>query len=131
MGFQEDFKDAINKKEISMWRRLIIRSAMLILLTAIAALGMDALVVLGRSGFADFNQRWPEVINILRAGFIMTWAELSLLWLRTAIAPKVDVQAAMLKAAETSTGAAVVSLVHLMQWALRLVVFLELSGLAK
>jgi hypothetical protein len=131
MTLENDIKQAIGAQEISMWRRLVIRSAILLLLTLMAMIALDLLVIAGRERVLDVNERWPEVINILRAGFIMTWAEVGVLWLRTAIAPKVDVQAAMNKAAETSMGAAVVSLVHLAMWGVRLMIFLQLSGLAK
>jgi hypothetical protein len=86
------------------------------------------LITLGRDRFTDFNERWPEVIVILRAAAIMTWAELSLLWIRTALQPKTDVQQAATKALETPMAAAIVYATHSVNWIVRMVIFLKLCS---
>lgn len=131
MTLESDLNGAFGKKEISMWKRMWVRSAVLVVLTAISMGLMELLIWGGKSGWTDFNDRWPEVIVVLRAAFIMTWIEVSLLWIRTAIAPHVDMQAAARKAAELPMGAAIALVSHTAQWAFRFWVFLHLCEFLK
>lgn len=128
MTFDSDMREEFSQSRLSMFRRMAVRTFILMALTVLAFLVMDTLVMLGHDRVSDINERWPELIQILRAAGIMTWAEMSLMWIRMALAPKTDVQKAATLAMQEPMPAAVVYAVHSLQWLARMVLFLHLCG---
>lgn len=128
MGFSDDLQAEFDSARVSMFRRLAVRTFILAALTAVAFMGMDLLVMMGHDRITDINERWPELIQVLRAAGILTWAEMSLMWIRMALAPKTDVQQAANVALQSPTAAAVVYATHSLQWMVRMVFFLRLCG---
>lgn len=125
-----NFGDAIPKQEISMFRRMFLRSLVLGLLTFVGAIGLELLTQMGRFGF-DINERFPQLIIFLSAAVILTWAEVSVLWIRAATAPKLDFQVIAEKAAESSIGAAVVYAGMIIQWLFRIWLIVLIAGFVK
>lgn len=101
-------------------KRLAARTAIFAVLT-LAAFGlMERLTVL---------TGWPEVMQGMRAAAILAWAEISIMWLRIAMAPTLDVQAAARAAlaGHDPRSAAWVYAVHQATWAARLAAFIVLG----
>lgn len=119
--------DIADKQEISVWQRLIRRSLVLLALTAGGFAGLELIALLGSRGW-DVAQRFPEIIIFMQTAMLMTWLEVSLIWIRTATMPKVDFQALLNKAAETPLGAAIAAWALVAMWAIRIVLFCYIAG---
>ena len=86
------YKDFKATKFGRMFVRTVIRSFWLIGMTVSAGLCLEMLVQAARFGGSDIVARFPELLVIFRAVTIMTWFEVSLLWIRLAVSPKIDFQ---------------------------------------
>lgn len=114
------------KKQLKAMERLFMRSLVLICMTLMGFVVLELLVWLGRSGYSDINQRFPELLIFMRAATIMTWAEMTLLWIRTTVSPNVDMQAGAIQAASQPMSGAIVYLTNTLLLTVRLVLFLKL-----
>jgi hypothetical protein len=105
---------------MSALRRLVARTAIFAMLTLLAFGLMERLTVL--SG-------WPEVLQGMRAAAILAWAEISILWLRIGISPRLDQQSAALAALDgrDARAAALVYAAQQAAWAARLAAFIVLG----
>lgn len=103
-----------------MMKRLVLRTAIFAALTIMAFSLMERVTML---------TGWPEVMQGMRAAAILSWAEISIMWIRIAISPRLDVQYAA-QMAHDSTDAhagALVYAVHQATWAARLAAFIVLG----
>lgn len=116
-----------DKAEITQFQRNFRRSVVLLVLTVAGFTATESLTLLGRYGF-DINERFPELMLFMRGAMLLTWLEVSLIWIRMAVSPKLDYQALANKAAETSQGAAIVHTNMNVVWALRIIVLMQLCG---
>jgi small basic protein len=100
-------------------KRMAARTVIFALLT-LAAFGlMERLTVL--TGF-------PEVMQGMKAAAILAWAEITIMWIRIAMSPSLDVQqSARLAANNDAMAAAVVYAAHQVTWAVRLAAFIILG----
>lgn len=118
----------VDKEQKSMFKRLYWRTFGLLVLSALAWLGLEALTLFSRDGTTDIAQRFPEMMLIIRAGAIVTWVELTLLWVRTFLQPNIDVQEAAKVAMQDPQGAAWVYVTEKLAWLARMVMFLWLCN---
>lgn len=81
------------KKTREMAKRLFMRSVILLALTIIGFAAMDIIVELERANDIHLVSRFPEIMLVLRALTMLTWIEISVQWIRLALAPKLDMQA--------------------------------------
>lgn len=109
--------------------RLLRRTVWLALLTIIGFGVVECLVCLGQYHVSDINERFPEWLMGLRAAAILAWAEVTLLWIRVALQPRIDTQHSAHVAHEDPMAAAIAYAVHQSAWALRMVLFLKIGGL--
>ncbi len=117
-----------------MFVRTQYRSACLLGLTVAAAALTEFLVQSARFGGTDLAARFPEILAILRAVSILTWFEQSLLWIRLAVSPKIDIQDLANKlgggAADshlsTSAGVMVVYITNNLIWLVRILILIKL-----
>lgn len=103
-----------------MIKRLALRTAIFAALTLIAFAAMKPLTVL--SG-------WPEVMQGLSAAAWVAWAEISIMWVRIGISPKLDMQVMAIRV-EKGTDYKAMSTVYLaytITWAIRIGAFLYLA----
>ena len=72
---------------------------------------------------------WPEVMQGMKAAAILAWAEISIMWIRIAISPRLDVQATatIAQGRGDALATAVVYAVHQATWAVRLAAFIVLG----
>jgi hypothetical protein len=70
---------------------------------------------------------WPEVMRCTQAAAVLAWAEITIMWVRLVVAPRLDVQEVALKATDPMA-AALVYATHQATWAVRLVAFIALYG---
>lgn len=72
---------------------------------------------------------WPEVMQGMKAAAILAWAEISILCIRIAMSPRLDVQDAARVAHDCgdARAAALVYAVHQASWAVRLGAFIVLG----
>lgn len=117
-----------NPQQISMTRRLVIRTVVLGFLTILGAMLLDVLVMVGREQYSDINDRFPELLVMLRAMTVMTWLEMALMWIRVAVSPRLDIQEAAKKALDEPMAAAVTFGIQTLMWALRLLLMVHLCG---
>lgn len=109
----------LNFKESKMFQRLLVRTLIFFTMTVTAFMVMQPLTeVTG----------WPEVILCTKAAAVMAWAEITGLWIRLALAPRLDVQEAAVKADGDPKAQAIVYAVHQGMWAVRLTAFIVLYG---
>lgn len=107
-----------------MIKRILIRTLILAVITAAAFAVMEPLTV---------ATGWPEAMQCTKALAVLAWAEHSIMIVRLAMQPRIDVQAAAtLRPDEDGNvdqraGAALYA-VHQATWAVRLVAFLVLYG---
>ncbi|NRR28899.1 hypothetical protein HSX11_01755 [Oxalobacteraceae bacterium] len=101
-----------------MIKRLAIRTAVFAALTLLAFVLMEPLTKL---------VGWPELMQGLGAAAKLAWAEISVMWIRIAISPKLDVQKVALAAGHDPRAAAMVYAVHQLTWAVRLAAFILLA----
>lgn len=89
------FNSFINRcKETMGYRQLtraFWRSVVLMVLTLSGAGILELLVYLSREQSWSIVDRFPELINIFQGGFIYTWLELSVFWVRIILSPKLDI----------------------------------------
>lgn len=126
------------KLTVNMYKRIIIRSLVMILLLGMAAYCLDTFTEMSRRYGYDVAGRYPELLQIFRATAILAWFELSVFWIRLAVAPKSDEQAA----AEDAIGnyedpgynqmaSAVIYVTYTIKWAFRLWILLTLCDYIK
>lgn len=119
------------KATISMLERLALRSAILLMISSLGFIFMEALVYMGQEQILSIQMRFPEIMLVVRALTLITWVEVCLLWIRVLLQPSVDVQRAALIAETSPIGAAIVYTVHQATWLVRVVVFLSLCEFLK
>ena len=102
-----------------MIKRLAIRTIVFVILTITAFVAMQPLTI---------STGWPEVMQCLKAAAILAWGEISIMWIRIAIAPRLDVQDSASLAAKDAKASATVYAVHQFTWAVRLAAFIVLYG---
>jgi hypothetical protein len=110
----------------SMFKRTAVRSFWLIGMTLMAGLCLELLVQAGRFGGSDIVGKFPELLIIFRAVSIMTWFEVSLLWIRLAVSPKIDFQAMVNDLKTHEHGTLVVYLVNIGLYVMRFWVLMKL-----
>ena len=101
----------------SMTARLAVRTVILAFLTLLAFSTMQELTIF---------TGWPELMGGLGAAAKVAWAEVSIMWIRIVLAPRLDVQH-IVKRIESGTNymaMAVVYGVYQLTWALRIGAFL-------
>ncbi len=103
-----------------MIRRLAVRTLGFMVLSVLAFALMERMTVL---------TGWPEVMQGMRAAAILTWAEISVMWIRICMSPQLDVQKAARAALDTHNGhaSAIVYAVHQVTWCARLAAVLVLG----
>lgn len=106
-----------------MVKRLFFRTAAFFILTVLAFLAIESIVRLGRGGIA-IGQMFPEMIYVLVSVGILTWIEISLMWIRIFLTPKIDIQRTAQAAEEQSP--AILYCAHQFTWAIRILAFLIL-----
>lgn len=104
---------------ITMMKRLAARTAIFFALTVLAFWLMRPLTV---------HTGLPDVMKGMTAAAVLAWAEITLMWIRIAMAPKVDEQLAAQEVHELASPVALALLygVHAFKWAVRLLVFVAL-----
>jgi hypothetical protein len=107
-------------KTKEMIARTFIRSAVLLILSGFGLIATQFLIdAAGKHGF-ELAQTFPELMLVMNALFQLTWIEVSIMWIRLALAPNVDVQASACAAMKDPTSSAIVYLTHVLQWAFRI-----------
>jgi hypothetical protein len=124
--FEAFFKKFCSIHKTEIFKRTVLRSAWLISMTLMAGLCLELLVQASRFGGGDLANKFPELLVIFRAVSIMTWLEVSILWIRLAVSPKMDLQAMANRLMETDHGAKVVYLVNIGLYVLRFLALLVL-----
>lgn len=120
------------RADFGIMKRLAARSFVLIMMTCIGLMLLNWITYLGASQISSINTQIPELIPLLRGALILSWAEMSILWIRTTVQPGVDVQAPAKSVMVTEgTGqnamaASVLYGVHQLGWLARLLVLLKL-----
>lgn len=114
-----------------MWRRLLVRTIIFAILTAGGFACLELLVMLGRDRISDINERFPELMIFFRAATMLTWIEITVLWIRATLQPQVDVQAAAKKALESPTSAAALYATHQLTWLARVGFIFFVMGLGR
>lgn len=103
----------------NMIKRLSLRTAIFAALTILAFALMERLTILTGA---------PEVMQGMKAAAILAWAEISIMWIRIAMSPQLDVQAAAKVAHDgDARAAAFLYAVHQATWAARLTAFIVLG----
>lgn len=108
-----------------MIERLALRTAVFAVLTFAAFFLMQPLTIY--TGF-------PEVLQGLKAAAVLAWAEVSIMWIRIAIQPRLDVQHAAFVVIRPRIGdpdpqaCAWIFFSYQLAWAARLAAFLVLYG---
>jgi len=115
--------------ESSANKRLLGRSLLLTILTVIGFAVTEYLVQMNFFKQLQIVDRFPELLIMFRTAAIMTFIELTVLWIRMVVQPGTDVQQAARKAVTEQMPAAIVYFTHMLWWAMRVFVFLKLSGL--
>lgn len=115
----------------SMFVRTFMRSLWLVGMTLAAGLCLELLVQAARHGGTDLAAKYPELLTIFRAVSILTWFEVSLLWIRLAVSPKIDFQAIANKLMNTADsgstqGIMVVYIVNHLVWLVRVLILMRL-----
>lgn len=110
-------------------RRLLERSIFLWALTLAGFLLLDVLVEKSRVGDWGIVARYPEFMLLMKAASVLAFIEVSLVWIRIAIQPKVDVQEAYRRSLEEPLSAAIAHFTNLIWWAVRAYLFLRLAEL--
>lgn len=102
-----------------MIKRLAIRTLAFFILT-VAAFALMRPLTMG-TGHAD-------VLKCMTAAAVLAWAELTLMWIRIFMAPKLDEQLAATKVQELAQPGplAIVYAVHAYKWSIRMFVFVWL-----
>lgn len=118
-------------KTRTMFARLFVRSAIMLILSFGAWFLMDLITEQARQSGNDFVTRFPEFLLILRALAIMAWIEVSVLWFRMAIQPKIDIQELALMAVKNNDTRAAVAVyaINIVLMSTRLVIALKLAEL--
>ena len=103
-----------------MIKRLAIRTAIFAVLTFSAFMLMQPLTVL---------TGWPELMQGLKAAAILSWAELTVLWIRICVTPQLDTQrlALAVESRYDSKGMAILYCAHAFTWAVRITIFILLG----
>ena len=100
-------------------KRLATRTVIFFVLT-IAAFALMRPITM-QTGF-------PEVIKCMTAAAVLAWAEISIMWLRIAMSPKIDEQAVACDVGSSlhPVAGALVYATHAFKWAIRLGTFIFL-----
>lgn len=80
------------KKTRELVQRLFVRSLVLLVLTVFGFAAMDIIVQLERANDIQLVSRFPEIMMVLGALTMLTWIEVSVQWVRIALAPRIDLQ---------------------------------------
>jgi hypothetical protein len=107
-------------------KRLLFRSFMFLGLTVCGFVALEHMVELSRTRGSDLILKYPELLTVMRAATIMTFAEMTVLWVRIISQPAVDVQAPVPVAQKEPLAAAVVYLTHAVMQVFRVLIFLKL-----
>jgi len=121
----------VSKKTKEMTKRLFLRSAVLLALTVIGFFAMHFMVEYARQNHGDFVSQFPEVMMVLGALTLLTWVEISVIWIRVTFQPKVDLQELACMAImnnDTRAGIAVYA-INTLTTLTRIVLVLLMSGL--
>ena len=102
-----------------MIQRLFLRTIIFFALTILAFSLMRPITM--QTGF-------PEVIKCMTAAAVLAWAEISIMWLRIAMSPKIDEQAVACDVGSSlhPVAGALVYATHAFKWAIRLGTFIFL-----
>lgn len=103
------------------------RSLSLVSLTLLGFLLLELLVQFGGSYSSGINARYPELMPIIRAFAIMTWAEVGILWIRKLVQSQINIQDALRRSDDEPMSAAIAYGIHIAQWLARMVIFLKLA----
>ena len=120
-----------NEKHKAMFKRLFMRSVVLLLLTISGFAFMEVLIDYAQNFDLDIQTQFPEIMIIVRAVTILTWTEMCLLWIRMAVQPDIDVQKAAREAETNPMASAMVFGVHQVTWLVRIILFLQLCEFTK
>jgi hypothetical protein len=107
-------------------KKLVWRSFLFAILTIIGFFLLEVMVNQSRNKPDGFIAMFPELLSMLRAATIMTFVELSILWIRIVSQPRIDVQEAAIDTANDPMANAVLYLTHTLAWGLRTIIFLKL-----
>ncbi|NDI85048.1 hypothetical protein [Undibacterium crateris] len=107
-----------------MVKRLFFRTMVFFMLTVAAFVSIEGIVQLSASGIYSVGQMFPEIIYVLVALGILAWVEISLMWFRIFLTPKIDLQNIAELAEATSPAALYCA--HQFAWAIRIGAFLFL-----
>lgn len=104
----------------NMIKRFALRTAIFAAFTILAFALMERLTILTGA---------PEVMQGMKAAGALAWAEISIMWIRIAMSPRLDVQSAAQVAHDLDDprAAAMVYAVHQATWAARLAAFIVLG----
>lgn len=102
-----------------MIHRLFLRTVIFFVLTVLAFTLMRPITI--QTGY-------PDVIKCMTAAAVLAWAEISIMWLRIAMAPKIDEQAVAcdIHRADHPVAGALVYATNAFKWAIRLGAFIYL-----
>jgi hypothetical protein len=114
-----------------MIKRLFVRSAVLLIMSFAGWFLMDLIVESARAHGNTFVTRFPEFLLILRALAILAWIDVSIMWIRLALQPLLDIQKLALMAIEQqdTKAAAVIYVTNQLMIALRIFIALKLAEL--
>lgn len=107
-------------------KRLLFRSFMFLGLTVIGFISLEHMVELSKTRGSDLILKYPELLTVMRAATIMTFAEMTVLWVRIISQPAVDVQAPVPEAQKEPLAASIVYFTHAGMQVFRVIVFLKL-----
>jgi hypothetical protein len=109
-------------------KRLATRTFTLAFLTIVGFFVMDAMIESGMQDRLGLIRRFPDLIPLMVAAAKFTFIEMSLLWIRIAVQPKVDAQFAIAHHELSSRDAVLMHGVNSLVWAFRVGVFIYLMG---
>ena len=112
----------------AVFERMFFRTLVLALFTFAALTVADALVTSGMGDRFAIVRRFPEFIPMMMAAAKFTFIEVSLLWIRFGVQPKVNVQEGVYEATGNPMAAALVYFTHSLVWFARVCVFIYLMG---
>lgn len=130
VGEQPD-DDIITENEVKAGARLGVRTVVMLVATALGFLALEVLTWLSRAGYTDLGRNLPQIYVFLHTITIITWFEISFLWVRQWLSPRVDFQDLVNKAQEHPYSAAVAHFTLTVAWAVRVFAFLVIGGFWK
>lgn len=110
-----------------MVKRLFLRTVIFLVFTIAAFAATELIIHLSKNKIADIGGMFPEVMRVLVAVGILAWAEISIMWMRIFLTPKIDIQKiALLAEMGEGKSAGLMYCAHQFTWAVRMCSFLYL-----